>query len=276
MTTAYLSVFLDGKQIDGLYPAKWAYRRHEQEPTTEVAIRRTVGEDLYAVLGGFNLGDQSATLQLVVNPLVNWIWFGFGIMALGTGIALLPERSFAFALAKMPEAAATPVTLLLAFLLLGGTTLRAQQGMGGSDDMRTSYYARTPFEKQMQHEIVCTCGACGHQNLAECRKDACASSHQMRGELAALIDQGKSHDEIIQAFVAKYGSEEMLGAPIDKGFNRLAWLIPYLVGGSGAVLIGFAAMRWSRKPADVSSETTAQPEDPDLEERLDDELRNLD
>src|SRR5262249_14806900 len=95
-TTAYLTGYADGKEIDNLYPARWAYRRHEQEPTTEVAIRRTPAEDLYAVLGGFDLADQSATLQLVVNPLVNWIWIGFGVMALGTGIALLPERSFAF------------------------------------------------------------------------------------------------------------------------------------------------------------------------------------
>ncbi len=117
-----LAVSVDGKEIDGLYPAKWAYRRHEQEPTTEVAIRRTPSEDLYAVLGGFDLADQSVTLQLVVNPLVNWIWFGFGIMALGTGIALLPERSFAFAVAKMPgEAAATTVAILLLVLLSGGT-----------------------------------------------------------------------------------------------------------------------------------------------------------
>src|SRR5581483_9178670 len=220
MTTAYLSVFVDGKRVDGLYPARWAYRRHEQEPTTEVAIRRTVAEDLYATLGGFNLADQSATLELHVNPLVNWIWFGFGVMAIGTGIALLPERSFAFALAKLPAeaAATTSVFVLFALMLFGGVTVRAQPGMGGSEDTRSSFYARTPFEKQLQHEIVCTCGACGHQNLAECRKDACSTSHQMRGELAALIDQGKSHDEIIQAFIAKYGSEEMLGAPIDKGF----------------------------------------------------------
>src|SRR6184192_1734242 len=113
MTTAYLSVFVDGKQIDGLYPARWAYRRHEQEPTTEVAIRRTPAEDLYAVLGGFDLADQSATLQLVVNPLVNWIWVGFGVMAIGTDIALLPERSFAFALAKMPAEAVTTTMALL-------------------------------------------------------------------------------------------------------------------------------------------------------------------
>ncbi len=48
-----------------------------------------------------------------VNPLVNWIWFGFGIMALGTGIALLPERAFAFAVAKLPEGAATTSLVIL-------------------------------------------------------------------------------------------------------------------------------------------------------------------
>jgi len=275
MTTAYLAVFVDGKEIDGLYPAKWAYRRHEQEPTTEVAIRRTPAEDLYVVLGGFDLADQSATLQLVVNPLVNWIWVGFGIMAIGTGIALLPERSFAFALAKMPaEAATTTIALLLMLLVSGGGTLSAQ-GMGTSDGKtQTSYYARTPFEKQMQHEIVCTCGSCGHQTIAECRKDPCGTSHQMRGELAALIDQGKSHDEIIQAFLTKYDSEEMLGAPLDKGFNRLAWLFPYLIGAFSAVAIGFVAVKWTRK-ADAANPTGA-PIDSALDERIDDELRDLD
>ena len=97
----------------------------------------------------------------------------------------------------------------------------------GDRDTQTSFYPRTPFEKQLQHEIVCTCGACGHTTLAECRKDPCPVSHKMRGELAAMIDQGKTHDQIIQAFVTSYGSEEMLGAPLDKGFNRLAWLLPY-------------------------------------------------
>jgi cytochrome c-type biogenesis protein CcmF len=278
MTTAYLTVFENGKPIDNLYPAKWAYRRHEQEPTTEVAIRRTPAEDLYAVLGGFDLADQSATLQLVVNPLVDWIWFGFGILAFGTGIALLPERAYSFALAKMPaEAAATTTVVLLGVLLMGGgTTLSAQQqGMGASSGLtQTSYYARTPFEKQLQHEIVCTCGACGHATIAECRKDPCGVSHEMRAYLAALIDQGKSHDEIIQAFLAKYGSEEMLGAPIDKGFNRLAWLFPYLLGATGAVAIGFAAMKWSRHTA--AAPAAPEPTDAALDERINDELRDLD
>jgi cytochrome c-type biogenesis protein CcmF len=279
-TTAYLSVFEGGKQIDTLYPAKWAFRNHENEPTTEVAIRRTLAEDLYIVLAfqPSDLATQTATLQIVVNPLINWIWFGFGILALGTGIALLPERAYSFAIAKLPvEAAATTtaMTLLLAMVVFGGSTLSAQRGMGGPADqnIQSSYYARNDFEKKMQHDIVCTCGACGHATIAECRKDPCMTSHEMRAELATLIDQGKNRDEIIQAFITKYGSQEMLGAPLDKGFSRLAWMFPYLVGATSAIAIGFAAVKWTRKH---EAATEAAPLDAALEERIDDELRDLD
>ncbi len=99
MVTAHLTVFEDGAEIGKMYPAKWFFRKREAEPTTEVAIRRQIAEDLYIVLPAFDLKDQSASLHIVVNPLVNWIWVGFGIMAIGTGIALLPERAYSFAIA---------------------------------------------------------------------------------------------------------------------------------------------------------------------------------
>ncbi len=165
------------------------------------------------------------------------------------------------------------MALLFIVLLSSGTTLSAQ--MTGDMNTRTSFYARTPFEKEMQHEIVCTCGACGHQTLAECRKDPCATSHRMRGELAAMLDSGMNDkDKIIQAFIAKYGTEEMLGAPVDKGFSRLAWLFPYLVVATSAIAVGFAAVKWTRH-ADAPAAASA-PLDPALEERIDDELRDLD
>ena len=127
----------------------------------------------------------------------------------------------------------------------------------------------------MQHEIVCTCG-CGHTNIAECRKDPCVTSHQMRAELAALIDQGKSHDQIVASFVQTYGSQEMLGAPIDKGFNRLAWILPLTFGGGAAAIVGFVAVRWSRRHGDGLPESPVTAPETELDERLDDELRNLD
>jgi cytochrome c-type biogenesis protein CcmF len=279
MVTAFIAVLENGKQVDTMYPARWYFRKHEAEPTTEVAIRRSIAEDLYIVLAADreSAATQAASLQIVVNPLVNWIWFGFSMLAFGTGIALLPERTYSFALAKMPADAVTGTAmLLLVFLLSSGTTLLAQHPTSGTespDAIRTSFYSRNDLERQLQHEIVCTCG-CGHTNIAECRKDACATSHKMRGELAALIDQGKSHDEIIQWFVTTYGSQEMLGAPLDQGFSRLAWLFPYLIGATSAAAIGFAAVKWTRRPE--TKPDVPAPADPRLEERLDDELRDLD
>jgi cytochrome c-type biogenesis protein CcmF len=107
MVTGHVAVSVDGKAIGTMYPARWFFRKHEEQPTTEVAIRRTAAEDLYLVMPAYDVNEQSMSLQVVVTPLVNWIWAGFGILVLGTGIALLPERAFAFALGRVPAEAST-------------------------------------------------------------------------------------------------------------------------------------------------------------------------
>jgi cytochrome c-type biogenesis protein CcmF len=107
MVTGHIAVFEDGKRLGTMYPARWFYRKHEEQPTTEVAIRRTPAEDLYLVMPAYELKDQSMSLQVVINPLVNWIWVGFGILVLGTGIALLPERVLAYGLAPAASDAAS-------------------------------------------------------------------------------------------------------------------------------------------------------------------------
>jgi cytochrome c-type biogenesis protein CcmF len=277
MVTAHLTVVEGGQPLAKMYPAKWYFRKHEEEPTTEVAIRRAPTEDLYVVMHAYDMRDGSAAVEVVINPLVNWIWLGFAIMALGTGLALLPERTFAFALAKMPAEAATSTVALLLLLIAAPVWAQhgASAGASSGAEIQTSYYARTPFEKQLQDEIVCTCGACGFAKISECRKDPCPVSHKMRAELAAQIDQHKSHDEIIQWFVTKYGSEEMLGAPMNKGFRRLSWLVPYAVGGGAAIVGGFIFIRRTRRREDEPG-SEADAEDPVLKERLDRELENLD
>jgi cytochrome c-type biogenesis protein CcmF len=279
MTTAYLSVFENGKQIDSMYPARWAFRKHEDTPTTEVAIRRGFGEDLYVVMPSNDpatVASQVAPLEIIINPLVDWIWLGFGVIAFGTGIALLPERAYSFAVAKLPVEAATTAVLVLGLILGGAPRARAQAGMppGADSSTQTSHYPRTDFEKQMQHEIVCTCG-CGHVSIAECRKDPCATSHQMRGELAGMLDRGLNRDQIKAEFISSYGNEEMIAQPIPKGFRSLSWIFPVIVGGGAAAAVGLVALKWSRKHDDTGSDAQTAIE-PEMNERLDDELRNLD
>jgi len=58
---------------------------------TEVAIRTSLKEDLYVILAGFDAEDGSATFQILINPLVVWLWIGGGLLLLGTAVAIWPE-----------------------------------------------------------------------------------------------------------------------------------------------------------------------------------------
>jgi cytochrome c-type biogenesis protein CcmH/NrfF len=100
----------------------------------------------------------------------------------------------------------------------------------------------------------------------------------MREEVAKLVAEGKTREQIYAYFIAKYGSQEPLASPIDEGFNRLAWFFPYLIGATGAASIAVVAFRWSRREAAPDTVQTIQDagEDPALRQRLDDELRDLD
>ena len=270
MITGHVSVTRDGKPLGAMEPAKWFYDKREEEPTTEVAIRRAPGEDLYIVLAGYTVETQSATYAVTVNPLVNWIWFGFGIMAIGTGLALLPESALAFAAAKIPAGAAT-TSLLLFLLLLPAAPVRAQHIESAAGAV--VLVPRTQLEKDLQGEIICMCGTCGRKRIGEC---TCGLAAEMRAEVAKLVAEGKTREQIYQYYIEKYGSQEPLASPLDKGFNRLAWLLPYIVGASGAGMVGFAAFRWSRRERVASDAPAPSTEDPDLRARLDDELRDLD
>jgi cytochrome c-type biogenesis protein CcmF len=271
MTTGTVSIFKGGNQIDTMYPGRSVFRKHEnEEARSDVAIRRTPAEDLYIVLTpDVDFSTQTVSYELYVNPLVDWIWLGFGVLAFGTGIALLPERAYSFAVAKLPAEIATSTVALLVVLLLGSTSLSAQMHVPNASGPVTA--PKNALDEQLRHEMGCVCGGCAHEPLTTC---TCSTAQQMRSQLREQIDLGKNHDEVIQAFVGIYGGQQFLQSPIDKGFNRIAWLFPYLIGATGIVAIGFAAVKWSRHS---DAETTpAAPVDAELDERITDELRDLD
>ncbi len=267
MITAHTTVFRDGEELARMYPAKWYFRKHEDQPTTEVAIRRTFAEDIYLVMPAFDLEDQSASMEIVVNPLVNWVWIGFGILALGTGIALLPETAFAFAVARIPANAVT-TSLLLLSLLLWPAAVIAQSGE------TVSVTARSDLHRRLESEIMCMCGGC-QSPMGSCpMRPNCHGYDLQAVSLADNLAEGKDYDAVLAAFVEDFGSQAVLAAPIDRGFNRLAWLLPYLAAAASLVGLVVTARRWSRRAAPVSAGDAGL--DPALSARLDDELRNLD
>ena len=266
----------DGVNVGGLTPARWYFFKHESEPTTEVGIRHTVSEDLYIVLAGYEVGDQAGSFQITVNPLVNWIWFGFTVLALGTGLALLPESAFAYAAETVPAGTATASTVLLAAALtLSSPTAAAAQPLGLQGAQQEVNVPASALEIDLRRSLVCMCGSpgCGKKILAEC---VCAEAAATREELKGLVAEGLTRDEVLRFYIDKHGSQEALAMPLDEGFNRLAWLFPYLLAATAAVALGGALVRWTRQGREPQLTTGNAQADAEFEARLDDELRNLD
>ncbi len=300
MVTGEVTALIDGKVIDHMRPAKWFFHQHESEPTTEVAIRRTPAEDLYITLGGYDLAEGTANLKVVVNPVVDWIWFGFMMLAIGTAIALIPDSVLERLTARGPANLVLWIAVGAAAggLLpgLGERTAHAQgappaaAGPATAGGELMALKAGEPPSPQGADEnwlvrnIMCQCGTCRH-TLIDCAAEGCGDAAQNRITIHELLAQGRSRDDIRQFFITKYGSQIALASPIDTGFNRLAWALPYGAAVLAAGLLGYGAYRLARRPqrpgqVAESSEHVGPPaislNDPDLQDKLDDELRNLD
>jgi cytochrome c-type biogenesis protein CcmH/NrfF len=272
MHTGLVSVFEDGKPIGTMEPARWFFFKHEDQPTTEVAIRRAPAEDVYIVLATYDAATQQATYAVTINPLVNWIWFGFGVMAIGTILALLPESAFAFAAARLPAGAGAPATTTVSLLILC-LLLPASAHAQANQSVRP--VARTELERRLESDVLCTCGC--RRPVATCGMPNCDGEKSQRAKIRQYVNEGKDRDAVIAAFVQEFGGEDILAAPIDRGFNRLAWLFPYLVGLCGAAGVWLAAVKWARRGhADGDDPMLATAGRSDLSARLDDELRDLD
>ncbi len=74
-----------------MQPGKKFYPQ-EQTPIASVDYRMGLREDLYLVMGDFARDGGHATVKVLVNRLVTWIWIGGGILTLGAWLAILPER----------------------------------------------------------------------------------------------------------------------------------------------------------------------------------------
>lgn len=98
---------------------------------------------------------------------------------------------------------------------------------------------------KLGHKLMCMCG-CG-QVLLECNHYGCPYLTPENRELVAAVDNGKSDQDTLAAFVDEYGPT-VLAAPPYAGFNRVAWLMPYIalaLGISGLVLV---VRNWKGRP----------------------------
>jgi hypothetical protein len=207
----------------------------------------------------------------------------------------------------MPRRGLAGVAVVVMVLALGGAGARAQQPLpaepeahehdesAGVDDIRAAPHVA----QRLFADLVCLCGGCKRLTLAAC---PCAHAKEQRAKVMGLL-QGKDvssadkeeavYKEVIQSFIKEAGGQHVLTVPLDVGFNRLMGIVPYAVIGLALLLVVIVSLRWVKRgklgvTAGAGLPTGTRAADPkatadltrnqreDLEDRLDDELREID
>jgi len=120
--------------------------------------------------------------------------------------------------------------------------------IGAGDDARFN---------QLGHKLMCVCGC--NQVLLECNHVGCAYSDRMRRELAASVDRAESDDLTLQSFVQKYGPTVLI-APTSSGFNRVAWVVPYLALALGVIWLVLLVRNWNHRIQPASNSGSQAPD----------------
>ncbi len=135
--------------------------------------------------------------------------------------------------------------------------------------IRADAATRSDVSKQ----LVCQCGCT--QILNSCNHTSCMVRDVMNTVISQQLSEGQSEGQIMQFFADRYG-EQVLAAPPKRGFNLIAWLLPFaaLLAGGGAIY--FAIRKWVRRdgqpPVSVSAEAD---EDDEYQRQLEKELEEF-
>jgi cytochrome c-type biogenesis protein CcmH len=129
----------------------------------------------------------------------------------------------------------------------GQDPLAGQGELGTLRDPAAAGRPRAPTEiadyderiKAIEHRLACSCGCT--LDIFTCRTTdfTCTYSPQLHREVVELDRAGKTAQEILDAFVNKYG-EKALMAPKPEGFNLWGYLLPgsaILVAGGALVAV---------------------------------------
>ena len=107
VSAATMEVMKDGKRAGLMTSEKRqhvdSFKRPTFEPSTEVAIRSDLQEDVYLVFAGAVNGTEEAVYRINLNPLVWWVWFGGLVLVLGGITTMWPGGGPVITGARRPQ-----------------------------------------------------------------------------------------------------------------------------------------------------------------------------
>ena len=103
----------------------------------------------------------------------------------------------------------------------------------------TAAYALT--SKDVERELMCQCGCTMVVDVCDCEQ-----ANQIRTKITEMMSQGQGKSQIVDYFVKQYG-EKMLSSPPKRGFNLVAWVVPFAAVAVGGTALFFMLRVWVRK-----------------------------
>jgi cytochrome c-type biogenesis protein CcmF len=91
VATACLTILRGDTEVVALRP-QHQFHHGTQQAVSNAAIHSTFREDLSVILAGWEKSTQTISLQVVVSPLIAWVWIGGAILFFGTVVAVRPGR----------------------------------------------------------------------------------------------------------------------------------------------------------------------------------------
>ena len=141
-------------------------------------------------------------------------------------------------------------------------------------------HAQTVLPEDQMYQIArqLNCPTCAGRNLADCPTDTCT---QWKQEIVSQLKVGKSGDEVLAYFRARFG-DQVLQEPPKEGFTLLMWVVPVLAAAVLIVVAVLAARRAAVRhsgsaesapnpvPAQSSQTAPANPYESQLEQQVKD------
>ncbi|MET0344350.1 MAG: cytochrome c-type biogenesis CcmF C-terminal domain-containing protein [Polyangiales bacterium] len=275
-----LTVLRDGEVVGQVSPAKFIYRTHPEMPTTEVAIRSTLRDDLYVIMSQVNPETKLGTFKVIVRPLVAWIWIGGLMLLFGAFVAMSPSIKELLESVKSsaPRRSLVPRPAMATFLVLGIVAALVLLGSGvafadSSSLMAGNVEMKTPEEKQLFTRLLCQCGGCARLPLSGC---ICPHAEEARAEIRHDLAAGRPLADIQNDYAEKYGPKA-IAIPSDKGLDRALWAVPITAFVAAAGGLAYLGRRWVKRSKDAqAANAPAEAGDAELDRELDAELKRLD
>ncbi|MFC2020650.1 cytochrome c-type biogenesis protein CcmH [Chloroflexota bacterium] len=109
-------------------------------------------------------------------------------------------------------------------------------------------------------QLVCQC-SCG-MILTNCSHLECGSREAMTAFIVQELDRGQTSPQIVQTFVLQYG-EQVLSSPPKRGFNLVAWVLPFAALLAGAGIIYIALKKWLRRGMAYQTDAVVETQEED-------------